>query len=261
MKKDLMDVSFVIPVRIDSECRIKSLSFVINYLLDRFDTTIMIYEEDAESKIPNLIDSSLLERITYKFFESKDSDKCFRRSKMFNEMIIDSKTTIIAPHDADVFLLPEENYIQAVDIIRNGDSKIVIPHRSCKRCSVVSEEFYDNPKTDFLKNNRTTYNNLGGLVLFDKDSLIDGGMWNEGFEIWGQDDEEIMHRMKKLGFPAKRLNRPLYHLDHPKIMSNGFYAGKFKHKNPLLGITHKATPEELRKIVDDWAWVKKAKNV
>lgn len=260
MKGDLKDVSFIMPVRIDSECRVKSLVFVVSYLLDRFDTTVMIYEEDVESKLPSLIPPDLLSRIKYRFFKSEDADKCFRRSKLFNEMIIDSTTTIIAPHDVDVFLMPEENYILAANAIRNNESKVVIPHNSCKRCDVASEEFYADPKIEFLKHNRTTHNNLGGFVMFDKESLIDGGMWNEGFEIWGQDDEEIMKRMLKLGYPAKRLKFALYHLDHPKTMNVGFYAGKFQHKNPLLGVTHKATPEELREMVNNWSWVKRARH-
>lgn len=47
MKTDLKDVTFMIPVRIDSIIRLENLISVVQYLFRHFDCRIMVLEADA----------------------------------------------------------------------------------------------------------------------------------------------------------------------------------------------------------------------
>jgi hypothetical protein len=43
-KKDLKDCTFIIPVKLESDHRIKNAQIVLNFLNNIFDTNIIIYE-------------------------------------------------------------------------------------------------------------------------------------------------------------------------------------------------------------------------
>ena len=49
MKKDLKDTSFILPVKIESEDRLRNVITVCCFLLENFDTTVILKEVDAES--------------------------------------------------------------------------------------------------------------------------------------------------------------------------------------------------------------------
>jgi len=78
---DLSDTTFLIPVRIDSKERIKNLDIVLNYLLTKFNTNVIILEDAKEEKIFfNRIDS----RVKYIF--NKNESDIFYRTKLLNAL-------------------------------------------------------------------------------------------------------------------------------------------------------------------------------
>ena len=48
MKTDLTDVTFIIPVKIDSDDRRRNLKITLSYLQRNFDTNIIVCESDKE---------------------------------------------------------------------------------------------------------------------------------------------------------------------------------------------------------------------
>ena len=44
MKHDLKDITFTIPVRIDSKDRFDNIHYIIDYLTANFDTNIIVFE-------------------------------------------------------------------------------------------------------------------------------------------------------------------------------------------------------------------------
>ncbi len=96
MKKiDLEDVSFLIPVRIDSKERFENINWIIEFIWKYFNTTIIVLEADETERFHN----SLVSR---KIFV-KDHDRVFHRTKYINKMIRESTTDLIAVWDTDVF--------------------------------------------------------------------------------------------------------------------------------------------------------------
>ena len=71
MKTDLKDVTFMIPVRIDSIIRLENLISVVQYLSRHFDCRIMILEADAYNN--GIIKKLLGPKIEYHFIEDYDS--------------------------------------------------------------------------------------------------------------------------------------------------------------------------------------------
>ena len=49
MKKDLKNTTFIIPIRIESEDRLRNVITICCFLLDNFDTKIIIKEVDKTS--------------------------------------------------------------------------------------------------------------------------------------------------------------------------------------------------------------------
>lgn len=80
MKINLSDVTFIIPVRIDSVVRLENLLLTIKNLESNFVTHIEIIE--ASSYNNGLIKSLLSKDICYRFIE--DKDPIFHRTKYIN---------------------------------------------------------------------------------------------------------------------------------------------------------------------------------
>ena len=127
---DLSDCTFIIPIRIESEDRMRNVITVLSFLLSNFDTTVILKEVDVESvfesEVLPQIDEFLgdsLKNLNHIF--EKSDDPVFYRMKIINEMIDMSDTPIIANYDGDV-LFKLETYTEAVGMIR-GEYDIVYP--------------------------------------------------------------------------------------------------------------------------------------
>jgi len=81
---DFKDVTFIIPVRFDSEDRKRNFRITIAFLEKHFDTNIIVMESDKTSNEEFV--KSISEKLTY-VFEKNDSH-LFHRTKMLNDMTI-----------------------------------------------------------------------------------------------------------------------------------------------------------------------------
>ena len=50
MKYDLNDVTFIVPLRIDTDDRLRNIILTTSFLLTHFECTIIIKESDSEKK-------------------------------------------------------------------------------------------------------------------------------------------------------------------------------------------------------------------
>ena len=80
---DFKDVTFIIPVRFDSEDRKRNFRITIAFLEKHFDTNIIVMESDKTSNEEFV--KSISEKLTY-VFEKNDSH-LFHRTKMLNDII------------------------------------------------------------------------------------------------------------------------------------------------------------------------------
>ncbi len=121
---DLSDVTFILPVRIDSLDRKENLNILLRYINKNFNTNILIVEADDCPKIANKYSG---EGVQYKFVE--DLSPYFHKTRYINEVINKVTTPIVALHNIDA--IASLNGIRnAVDAIRSGDYNFAFPHNN-----------------------------------------------------------------------------------------------------------------------------------
>ena len=104
---DLSNVTFIIPLRIDSDDRLRNIILSTSFLLSKFDCKVIIKESDDMSKFDTwarpLIESIVdTKNLTYIFEENYDEH--FHRTRLLNEMILETTTDIVVNYDSDIIL-------------------------------------------------------------------------------------------------------------------------------------------------------------
>lgn len=218
-KIDLMDVEFHIPVKYDHEHRKKNLDLVVCMLQKDFNTNITIYEDISKLKSSGVFE--YMKNFNCNYLNTRNHNY-FHRTKMLNEMAKKSNSKIIVNYDADIIIPPMQMYL-AVEAIRNGDDMVYPYDGRFARMERVTwfKELEKRLDIGFVKN--TIFNGMklhdnlhsvGGCILFNRDSFLEGGGENEEFISFGAEDLERYFRFKTLGYKTKRIKGCLYHINH-----------------------------------------------
>jgi len=242
MKKfDLSRATFIIPIRIESDDRLRNVITSVCYLLSNFDTNIIIKEVD---KTPVFYEKAFHQIKTFcgdlgnlsHVFQQSDSPS-FHRQKVLNDMIMMSTTEVVVNYDCDV-ILPIASYTQAYDRIISGKSDVVYPYGNGDFQLQVSAD--DKVATDFLINDfdfnafkevSKIYDAKYGFVqFFNRDVYIEGGLENENFVAYAPEDVERHYRYTTLGYGVSRINDVIYHLEHSRT-PNSWFSNPFMHSN------------------------------
>jgi hypothetical protein len=221
-KIDLTDVTFTIPVYYDSPDRVENLNIVIDYILSKFNTNILVYEEALDK--PHF--SYVVGRgVKYKSFPLVNKPYT-HRTKLLNYMCLDATTPICVNYDADV-ILDVDQYTDSANLIREGKADFVYPYGGfVKKPREVIPLFKNSNYNlgDFkkVKDSHPVIESWGGALFYNKNSFIEAGMENERFISWGYEDWERRDRIYKLGYNIIRLDKPIYHLDHKITINSDF---------------------------------------
>jgi hypothetical protein len=251
---NLSDVTFLIPVRIDSEERLENLSMVIQYLDKYFDTHVLIAEADKDSKVSGL---SLPECCHLIFIE--DDDPVFHRTYYNNLLTVKSATPIIAIYDTDI-VFSTSQILEAVTLIRNRKADYVSSHDGAfvsvdRLFKAMFGKLLDPELLQYNigKFSTGTYRSWGGAAFLNRQSFIEAGMDNEKIDSWGPEDIERMKRMKILEYAVKRIKGPLFHLPHPSSLNSGYHdlSIRIRLMEEYLKISS-MRKEELKEYVGTW---------
>lgn len=255
---NLSDVTFTIPIRIDSKDRLRNLQIVIyDYLLKHFNTNILICEDSPE---PTLMHD--FPHCSYMHF--KGNPEHTHRTKTLNDMARVTTTPIIVNMDADILIKPE-SVIHAIESIRENVYDVVIPYdgmclnvptKSFKQIVLgISQRRINAPGLEI-----TNKNAVGGMVAWKRETFMKSGMENEHFISWGYEDNERINRVKTLGIRANRLSGPIYHLDHWRgVNSKGDHPHVKANIEEYNKITKMKRPE-LVNYIKTWEWAYKQKS-
>lgn len=220
---DLSDVTFLLPVRVDSEDRLKNIDIILRYLDRYFKTNILILEADTSSKISL---PSLNTKMDYIFI--KDENEIYHRTHYLNIMIKKCITPILCICDVDAIVSPTQ-ILQAVSRIRNKEFQITVPYSGSNRGIDVITKFVFSKSLDknLLEENKFKFRvgsqrSCGGMVFIDYETYITAGLENEYITSWGPDDVDRVKRMEILGFPCKFEDGELYHLHHTRAINSLF---------------------------------------
>lgn len=216
----IKDLTFIIPIRIDSVQRIENLLCTLRHL-SVLKSNVIIYEAD---KYCNHLLSRLLPRtknIVYRFVE--DYDPIFHRTKYINRMVAEAQTPFISVWDADV-IVSMNDIKDCMEELRKGTCEIAFPYNGT--CLDTTKElrdtFIEHPKLNTLTANKGSQsimqgqNFVGGAFIANKTSYLNAGGENENFYGWGPEDGDRYVRWLVMGYKVFRSKGYMYHLWHPR---------------------------------------------
>lgn len=227
MKYDLSKATFIVPIRIESEDRMRNVITSILFLLENFDTTVIVKEVDTTSVfevdvLPQLKECSDNVNNLIHIFEQSD-DPVFYRMKILNEMLNMSKTDIVVNCDCDI-VLPIQSYLDAYNLILSGEADVVYPYGNGNYQKQVFAN--DELVSEFLSNDcdfsilesksNISTSDFGWIQFFNRKAYIEGGMENENFRGSSPEDKERFYRFTTLGYNVNRLDNFIYHLEHSR---------------------------------------------
>ena len=273
---DLKNCTFIIPIRIESEDRMRNVVTVLAYLLKTFDTKVILKEVDVESVfedqvLPQIEDflGDNINNLTHVF--EKSDDPVFYRMKILNEMIDMADTKVIANYDCDV-LFKKETYVESVKMIMDGFD-LVYPYgfgNYQKQVFIDDDGVSDFINEDFdfevLDKKSRMYDAQYGHVQFvNRKSYILAGMENENFRGSSPEDKERFYRFDKMGYSVGRLDDIVYHLEHSRganswpnsVQGNPYMKQNFDEWEKI----QKMTGHQLRSYYSNQEYLKKYANI
>jgi hypothetical protein len=254
------DVTFIIPIMIDSHDRECNVKILCDHLRANLDTNVIIYEVGTVSKLLNTLDSD----ITHIFEESISS--VFHKTRYFNHMLSKVLTPIAVGYDVDV-LLKMNTYVQARDLIRSGKS-LVYPFgygnfqhmiSSIGRDKLVHgstiEDLTDS--SDFIQRNHSS--EYGHCHFFDVQAFKSIGWYNENFISYGPEDREIHHRFNLLtnGNVSHMNGHYVYHVEHCRGPNSWFTNPYYSHNEALWRSLQAMSSIQLKAYYDEQTYIHK----
>ena len=241
-KFDLKKCTFIIPLRIDTDDRMRNIITTLCYLLRNFDTNVIIKEFDKESifdtevvpQLEQILTGEELRCIDHQFEQT--DEYTFHRTRLLNDMLWQVKTPVTVNYDSDI-LLPIESYVYAQNMIVNEhketeDSippKLVYPYgfgNYQHQLHVGDEEVtkFINSGFDFKSfegHIRQWDAKYGFCQFFDTEEYKRLGGENENFIAYGYEDDERFLRFNMLSSVA-RINDFIFHLEHGRTKNSWF---------------------------------------
>lgn len=230
--KDLTKATFIIPIRIESPDRLRNVITTTAFLLENFDTNIIIKEVDSQSVFRNealpILKEILDVDINVNHIFEKSDASLFHRQKVLNEMIVEANTEIVVNYDCDA-ILPIESYLKSYELILNKECDVVYPYGQgryqyqVRATDEVVSHFLEKVDYDHLKNHSNIHDSEYGWVqFFNRQVYIDGGMENENFKAYAPEDKERFYRFSTLGYNVGRVVDFIYHLEHSRGENSWF---------------------------------------
>ena len=235
----MMDLTFLIPTRIETEDRLRNIISSVSYLLRHIPAKVIVKEVSGRDTfrfraLPEIKKYASIENLTCLYEEN--NDHLFCKSKVLNDLIVAADTKIVANYDADC-ILPISSYHQAYGMINVGEADVVYPYG----CGVyqwkaeynmqIYDKFVKELDTSVLDTSKQlSTSTIGWCQFVNRQKYIDSYMMNENFVSWGCEDDEFYFRMSTLGNRIGRINDYVYHLEHGRTHNSWFSSPNF-HNN------------------------------
>jgi len=232
MRIDLSEATFIIPIRIESQDRLRNVITTTAFLLETFDTNIIIKEVDYESifirdVIPVLKDFYDIDTHISHIFEKSD-EPLFHRQRVLNEMLVETKTEIVVNYDCDV-LLPLDSYHEAYQSILHHTHDVIYPYgqgmyqRQVEATDEIVSHFLQTGDFNYLdEHSKLHTSDFGWVQFFNRKVYIEGGMENENFKAYAPEDKERFYRFTALDYNVGRIQDFVYHLEHSRGQNSWF---------------------------------------
>jgi GT2 family glycosyltransferase len=255
----LTNLTFIIPVRIDTADRLWNLSTILRFIEQRLGgAEIVVVEQDAQSQLAQVLARHPGVRHVFR----ADSG-WFRKAECVNAGALAATRRYVCCYDTDILLAPQAMQ-DALKAMAHEGWKLVLPFnrifldvRGALRQRLG--ETLDLGPLGQLRSMKTagTVPDAsvrfveGGIFIAERETFLAEGGLNRHMVSYGWEDTELHKRFTKLGYPILHLpGFNLVHLDHsrgPDSRPNEHYGAN---KREFLKI--KAMPaDELKRYVED----------
>tara|TARA_R100001443_G_scaffold1752_2_gene6161 strand:- start:323 stop:1150 length:828 start_codon:yes stop_codon:yes gene_type:complete len=275
MKHDLSQATFIIPVRIESLDRLRNVITTTAFLIENFNTNIILKEVDKksvfEAKVLPVLNDILDKDVVFTNFNyifEENHDSLFHRQRILNEMVMEADTNIVVNYDCDV-ILPMDSYLLAYDMIINGKSDVVYPYGKGEYQKQVDAN--DDVVSNFLETgdyyhldsgSRIHTSDFGWAQFFKRSVYIEGGLENENFRAYAPEDKERHFRFSKLGYNVDRIaDGWVYHLEHVRGDNSWFTNPHMESNMAEWEKISKMAKEELKNYYSNQDYLKKYVNI
>ena len=271
MKHDLSQATFIIPIRIESPDRLRNVVTTLAFLIENFDTNIIVKEVDKQSVfhrdalpiLENVLDKeNIFTNFNYIF--DKSDDPLFHRQRILNEMVMEADTEIVVNYDCDV-ILPIDSYLSSYERIRNGVSDVVYPYGQGNYQKQVEQS--DDVVSNFLESgnyyhldsaSKVHTSDFGWAQFFKRSVYIEGGLENENFKAYAPEDKERYYRFTKMGYHVDRIaDGWVYHLEHARGENSWFTNPHMQSNMDEWNKIQSMTREQLKDYYSNQDYLKK----
>ena len=274
MKNNLKDTTFIVPIKIESEDRLRNVITVCCFLLENFDTKLIVQEVDYKSvfrneALPQISEyvEEAIQNLTHIHDVPEQGDPVFYRMRYLNEMLNRVETPVVANYDCDV-LMPVSTYLKAQEMCVD-EYDVVYPYGNGNYQKKIYAD--DEMVSEFLSNDcdfsilerKFEWDNAesGHVQFFNTAAYREGGMENENFRGSSPEDKERLHRFVTLGYNVGRIDDLIYHLEHSR--GNNSWPVSY-HGNPhmqqniaLWESLQKMEKDELKQYYSEQKYLKK----
>ncbi len=269
MKINLKDATFIIPVRIESDDRLRNVITTLCFLMSNFDTNIIVHEVDSQSifekdalpQIEEYLENDI-SSLTH-IFEQSDLP-AFHRQRVLNDMLMMTTTSVVVNYDCDI-LLPIESYVSAYNLILSKECDVVYPYGYGDYQKQIFAD--DELVSDFLNHDfdfkiletksKIFMSQYGFVQFFNRQVYIDGGMENENFVAYAPEDVERFYRFATLGYNVSRVDSMVYHLEHKRTENSWINNPHMQTNNHEWEKIQKMKSEELKNYILNQNYYKK----
>lgn len=217
---------------------------------------IIPFKQDSEQREKNLVGLINLfnkneKVIMFDFKVIMAEGDGFHKTKLINDGIkefVNDEFTIVWDVDCRVEFGQIDDCIKAMRTFNN----VVLGYPYRQFIGVPSEYYKSDYKDIALnaeKSNMSPYKDSFGGICIIKNSIYKNIMENENFRGWCPEDDARVLIVEKLGYNIIRdMQRPLFHIDHPRADEQGKDAD-FKAGWAEFQRIYKMTTEELKSYV------------
>lgn len=271
----MMDLTFLIPVKLDSSDRVRNITTVISYLLTNYDAKILVKEFDTKTKFKTLIIPQLEEKFSpeqlknLEYFYEIQNKKYFHKTKVLNDLLETSTTKVVCNYDADV-ILPISSVKESYDMIISGHSDAVYPYGvgTYQKAVNYSKELYksfinsnmsQNDVEKLNSNSTPSSSTIGWCQFIRRENYINSFMMNENFAAWGPEDCELFYRLNLLGNKVDRIDNYVYHLEHERTNDSWFSNPNWQENVQLWEWIRRQSRENLVEYYQKQEYIKRRK--
>lgn len=243
-KPNLLDTTFIIPVKYDHADRKANLELSLSHIANNFATEVSIIEQGGNK-------FAYLEPM---YDYAQFGGEKFHRTRMINTIAKFVRTPLIVNWDADMLLSPVQIWY-SVQLLRAGID-IVYPYDGNWRNVGRHIQPLIQSSIDWLigKSFSGPIESWGGAIFMNRARFLSVGGENENFISWGPEDAERYVRFLKMGLSVERLKGFIYHLEHYRGSDSGRHNPALEANRKEWHMIRLMEPDKLKEYVNTWPW-------